>query len=64
MCPIVIGREDGRPVSILGDKHNPVYWGYSCIKGREMVNQLRHPDRLLASVRREADGRFTPIPSA
>ncbi len=64
MCPIVIDREDGRPVSILGDKHNPVYWGYSCIKGREMVNQLRHPDRLLASVRREADGRFTPIPSA
>ena len=26
MCPIVIDREDGRPVRIIGDKHNPVYW--------------------------------------
>jgi anaerobic selenocysteine-containing dehydrogenase len=64
MCPIVIDREDGRPVRIIGDKHNPVYWGYTCIKGREMVNQLRHPDRLLGSLRREADGSFTPIASA
>lgn len=63
MCPIVIDREDGRPVRIIGDKHNPVYWGYTCIKGREMVNQLRHPDRLLKSVRREADGSFTPLSS-
>jgi anaerobic selenocysteine-containing dehydrogenase len=64
MCPIVIDREDGRPVRIIGDKHNPVYWGYTCIKGREMVNLLRHPDRLLGSQRREADGSFTPISSA
>ena len=64
MCPIVIDREDGRPVRIIGDKHNPVYWGYTCIKGREMVSQLRHPDRLLGSLRRESDGRFTPITSA
>jgi anaerobic selenocysteine-containing dehydrogenase len=64
MCPLVIERENGVPVSIIGDKHNPVYWGYSCIKGREMVTQLRHPDRLTKSVRKEADGTFTPIASA
>jgi anaerobic selenocysteine-containing dehydrogenase len=64
LCPIVIDREDGKPVRIIGDKNNPVYWGYSCIKGREMGTLLRHPDRLLHSVRREADGSFTPLSSS
>lgn len=64
MCPIVIDREDGVPTRIIGDKHNPVYWGYTCIKGREMVNQVRHPDRLFSSIRREKDGSFTSISSA
>lgn len=63
MCPILIDIEDGQPTHIIGDKHNPVYWGYTCIKGREMVRQLRHPDRLLHSVRREEDGSFTAIGS-
>ena len=64
MCPIVIDREDGVPTRIIGDKHNPVYWGYTCIKGREMVNQVRHPDRLFKSIRREKDGSFTPLSSS
>ncbi len=64
MCPIIVDREDGLPTRIIGDKHNPVYWGYTCIKGREMVNQVRHPDRLFSSIRREKDGSFTPVSSA
>jgi len=63
MCPIVIDKEDGKPVNILGDKHNPVFHGYSCIKGREMVNTIYNEDRLLMSQRREADGSFTSIDS-
>lgn len=64
MCPLVVDMDDGRPVSILGDKNNPVYHGYSCIKGREMVSQVQSPYRLYSSQRRRADGSFESISSA
>lgn len=64
MCPLVIDREGGELVRILGDKDNTVYHGYSCIKGREMVNTVHAPERLMHSVRRRADGTFEPVGSA
>ncbi len=63
MCPIVVDVEDGRPVNILGNKDNPVYHGYSCIKGREMASQIYGPDRLLVSQKRMPDGSFQAISS-
>lgn len=53
--------EDGIAVGVVGDKHNPVYHGYSCAKGRELPNQHQRPDRLLHSVKRAEDGSFAPI---
>jgi anaerobic selenocysteine-containing dehydrogenase len=62
-CPILIDVEDQRPVRIIGDKDNPVYWGYTCIKGREMVSQVSSPTRLLSSMRRCTDGSHEAIGS-
>lgn len=61
-CAILVEVQDGRVARILGDRHNPVYGGYTCVKGRELPAQHNHPDRLLHSLKRMPDGSFKPIP--
>ena len=63
-CPIRVTVEDGKPVKIIGDKDNAMYHGYTCRKGRELPAQHAHPDRLLHSQERQADGSFRAISSA
>ena len=55
-CPILVDVEDGRAIRTVGDKANPIYHGYICPKGRALPEQHAHPDRLLHSQRRRADG--------
>lgn len=62
-CGILVEVEDGRPVRITGDRANPAYHGFTCAKGRRLPDVHAHPDRLLHSQKRRADGRFEPIPS-
>ena len=62
-CAIKVGVEDGRAVSVIGDKDNPVYHGYTCAKGRALPEQHAHPERLLRSQKREADGTFANVSS-
>jgi anaerobic selenocysteine-containing dehydrogenase len=62
-CPVLIDVEDGRPVRVVGDQANPIYHGYICPKGRALPEQHAHPERLLHSQRRRADGRHEPIGS-
>jgi anaerobic selenocysteine-containing dehydrogenase len=62
-CGILVEVEDGRPVRVTGDPENPAYFGFTCAKGRRLPEQHAHPDRLLRSQKRSADGRFAPIPS-
>ena len=63
-CSLVVEMAEGRPVKLYGDKDNPVYAGFSCIKGRELAAYHASPSRLLASRRRRADGGFDDISSA
>ena len=63
-CAILVEMEDGQPVKVIGDKDNPVYHGYTCIKGRELPNYHRAPDRLLTSMKRQPDGGHAPVASA
>ncbi|HEY3699894.1 MAG TPA: molybdopterin-dependent oxidoreductase, partial [Spongiibacteraceae bacterium] len=63
MCPLLVDVENSKPVGIIGDKNNPVFHGYSCIKGREMVNTIYSPERLYSSVKRLPNGEFTEISS-
>lgn len=61
-CGIKVAIEDGRPVKVLGDIENPMYHGYTCVKGRELPEQHLHPERLLAPQKRVGTS-FRAIPS-
>ncbi|MGK0499766.1 MAG: hypothetical protein ACJAYG_001408, partial [Oceanicoccus sp.] len=37
------------PVATHGDKDNPAFAGFSCIKGRRLANHHTLPSRLLSS---------------
>ncbi|MCU1346377.1 MAG: anaerobic dehydrogenase [Acidimicrobiia bacterium] len=62
-CPIVVDVDDDRVIRVTGDRRNPVYGGYTCVKGRAQPQFLSHPDRLLHSLKRQPDGSFAPIAS-
>lgn len=62
-CPILVTVEDGRPVKVTGDPDAPLYEGYTCPKGRALPEQHNGPNRLLTSMKRDADGQHRPIGS-
>ena len=53
--------EDGRAVQVVGDVEDPLYGGYTCVKGRSQPCYLSDPGRLLHSLKR-VDQKFVPIP--
>lgn len=61
-CPILVEMEDGKPVKVVGDKDNPIYHGYTCVKGRELPYMHYSDKRLLHSQKMQADGTHAPIP--
>ena len=63
-CPVVADVEDGRVVRIIGDKHNPVYYGYSCVKGRNFHEFHYSQDRVTQTLARSAEGSLQPVPTA
>jgi anaerobic selenocysteine-containing dehydrogenase len=63
-CAMLVDLEDGLPVAVRGDKSNPIYQGYFCVKGQQLLDAQRHPQRLLHSQKRGSDGVFRPIAAA
>ncbi len=63
-CGLVATLEDGRITKLIGDLENPMYTGYSCIKGRNYHEFHASPDRILKPLRRNAQGDFEPIESS
>ena len=61
-CAIKVTVEDGKAVSVIGAKDNPVYHGYTCAKGRALPEQHANPHRLLHTMKRGADGTHHAIP--
>jgi anaerobic selenocysteine-containing dehydrogenase len=61
-CGILVDLEEGRPVRVHGDRENPAYRGFCCIKGQQLPDQWAHPDRLLHTQKRLPDGSYTSIP--
>lgn len=45
-CAINVEVDNGRIVNIIGDKNNPMYHGYTCIKGSQLASQHYNPERL------------------
>jgi len=62
-CDLVVTLEDGEIRAIHGNKDNPVYHGFSCIKGRSAGALLKAPSRLLHSMERQPDGSYREIPA-
>ena len=55
-CGLKVTIEDGRVTRILGDIDNPVYHGYSCVKGRNYHEFHADPARVLHPLRRDGSG--------
>ena len=53
----------GLAVAVRGDSTDPIYGGYTCIKGRQLPESHRHPARVLRPLRRGADGHFVELSS-
>jgi len=60
-CALTVEMADGRPGKIHGDKDNPIYFGYSCVKGREFANYHAAPSRLLRSQKLMPGGGHAPV---
>jgi anaerobic selenocysteine-containing dehydrogenase len=60
-CPVVVEVEDGRATKVSGNHESPTFFGFCCSKGQAVPEQMNHPERLLTSVKRDADGGYAPI---
>jgi anaerobic selenocysteine-containing dehydrogenase len=59
-CGVFMEIEDGRVVSLIGDKDDPASHGYSCARGRDIATHLYGPNRLLRPLRRSLNGDLEP----
>jgi anaerobic selenocysteine-containing dehydrogenase len=50
-------------VAVRGIMNDPMFEGYTCIKGRQLADQHNAPDRLRAPLQRNTDGTFTETTS-
>ncbi|ODU07660.1 MAG: hypothetical protein ABS81_00785 [Pseudonocardia sp. SCN 72-86] len=55
-CDMDVTVVDGKVTKVRGHPENPVYQGFTCLKGRVQPELLRSPERLLHSRRRLPDG--------
>ncbi len=62
-CPIEVDVQMGRAVEIRGVPEDPIFAGYTCIKGRQLPDQMTHASRLRESLRRRPDGSFETVTS-
>ena len=60
-CPMEATVEDNRLIALVPDTSNEMYGGYTCIKGRQMIDQIDHPTRLQQSQKKQLDGSFNAI---
>lgn len=55
-CPMNVDVEDGVVKAVHPDTDNAMYGGYTCIKGRQLVEQMYQPQRLTSTLKKSADG--------
>ncbi len=63
-CGIKVTVEDGKAVKVIGDKENPMYFGYTCVKGRQLPQQHYNPERVLRPQRKRGNTHETVTSSA
>ncbi len=62
-CPMEIEVEDNKLISLKPDIDNEIFGGYTCLKGRQMPEQLYLPERILTSLKKNDDGSHTDVGS-
>lgn len=62
-CAMVAEVEDGKVLSVKPDTENEMYGGYTCIKGRQLVEQMYQSERLTSCQAKQPDGSFKSISS-
>ncbi len=55
-CGLSIEVHNNHITKVTGDRDHAMSRGYTCIKGRHVVDQLNHPERLRGCLRRGRDG--------
>lgn len=69
-CPIEVdlSRSDAGGTTtvtgVRGISDDPLFEGYTCIKGRQLPDQIHDPERIVTPLRRILDGSFEEIASA
>lgn len=46
LCRFVVTIEEGQIIQFAGDPHHPVTKGFTCKKGKDLVQSMMHPDRI------------------
>jgi len=62
-CPLEVDVDDNRVIAVRGVMDDPLFEGYTCIKGRQLPDQMADPNRLRAALRRRPDGTFEEVAS-
>ena len=62
-CGVLATVTDGRLTKVAGDPDNPMFKGYTCVKGRALPEIHNNPQRLLQSRKRQPDGTHAAIDS-
>lgn len=62
-CPMLASVSDGKVTSVKPDTDNAMYGGYTCIKGRQLVEQMYQEQRLTRCQVSTGNGRFADISS-
>lgn len=67
-CPLQVevdvdGQGTAQVMDVAADRDDPLFGGYTCIKGRQLADQHHHPDRLRSSLRR-INGGFEQVNSS
>ena len=60
-CAIEVDVKGDVPVAVRGDTDDPIYGGYTCIKGRQLPAQYATPKRVRKTLKRQPDGEFAVI---
>ena len=60
-CAMLVDVEHGRATAVRGDPEDPMFGGYTCIKGRQLAEAHNSPERLHACQMRQVDGAFAPV---
>ena len=63
-CPIEVDVVDNRAIAVRGIAADPLFGGYTCVKGRQLPDQMGDPGRLRAPLRRRTDGTFEQATSS